>query len=294
MFKAWLDAQGDKELVRPALEGWLAIPERAQSPEASFVFKAWLDAQGHTKLIARAVEKWLEVRGNAQSQDAGFLFRSWGDKEKRLPQWMEHPAETWFLTWLNTEDPIYPLKYITQIRSLSATTIHAIVKYCHGMSDSVDALHRLNRLSPDFGVIAERGFLIEIVSEVVDKAVKQDRKRGTPLVVFSGARCIARICALPLRDEHARSAFIGLAHASFHLLQHISWVKGLSFQDCSPDSVDAMVSVNWEDLIKRALQAGAPKDEALRRGLMIWCDLCKPYASTGGQAMYTRLRDLAN
>ncbi|MCD4767858.1 MAG: hypothetical protein K8R34_15295, partial [Methanosarcinales archaeon] len=90
VFKAWLDAGGEKELVQEPIEAWLE--EHKTELEAQFVFKAWLDAGGEKELVQEPIEAWLEE--HKTELEAQFVFKAWLDAggEKELVQ---EPIEAW-------------------------------------------------------------------------------------------------------------------------------------------------------------------------------------------------------
>jgi hypothetical protein len=82
VFKPALEA-GDPESARQAVSDWLAA--RGGQPEAAFVFRLWLDAGGERELVAAPVSAWLEKYG--ERLDASFVLRAWlnsGGKWRRV------------------------------------------------------------------------------------------------------------------------------------------------------------------------------------------------------------------
>jgi hypothetical protein len=111
-FKPWLDA-GDPDSARPAVTEWLAM--HGSEPEAAFVFRLWLDAGGERDLVAEAVNGWLERYG--ERIDASFVLRAWlnaGGKWRRVKHavlpWLERydrepDARHVLVAWLTAGAP---------------------------------------------------------------------------------------------------------------------------------------------------------------------------------------------
>ena len=81
VYKAWLNAGGDTQLVRDPIGSWLAAHKGSEP--AGFVYPAWLDAGGDKELVCDAIGSW--VAAHKDSVDAPFVYKAWldagGDKE---------------------------------------------------------------------------------------------------------------------------------------------------------------------------------------------------------------------
>ena len=108
VYKAWLDAAGDKALVEPSIRAWLG--RHAETLEAQFVYKAWLEAKGAFSVVRDPVLAWLDCnKGN--------------------------------------RDAVYALKFVLREPSLPTATIIAAAQWCETFADSDDAIWRLATLS---------------------------------------------------------------------------------------------------------------------------------------------------
>ncbi|NTW19764.1 MAG: hypothetical protein HGA42_09215 [Nostocales cyanobacterium W4_Combined_metabat2_030] len=77
--RAWLDASGEKELIREPIDAWLKV--HATALEAGFVYKSWLDAGGEKEIVKEYIPPWLkkfplefETRFVIDSLSALFVF----------------------------------------------------------------------------------------------------------------------------------------------------------------------------------------------------------------------------
>ncbi len=92
VFKAWLDAGGKKNIIEKYIEPWIqAFPKEI---ETHFVFKAWLDAGGKKNIIEKYIEPWIQAFPTAL--DTSFVFQAWldagGEKniiEKYIEPWIK-------------------------------------------------------------------------------------------------------------------------------------------------------------------------------------------------------------
>ena len=75
IFKAWLDAGGEKEFIKDYIRAWLKkYPEEMGT---HFVIKAWLDAGGDKELVKNCVEAWLKKY--REEMETSFVIQSWLD-----------------------------------------------------------------------------------------------------------------------------------------------------------------------------------------------------------------------
>ncbi|HYN21083.1 MAG TPA: hypothetical protein VE078_08995 [Thermoanaerobaculia bacterium] len=92
VLRSWLDAGGDREVVREYLDHWLGL--HGTLADSQFVMKAWLDSGGEPEFVKGYLTEWLKSYGG--TPDAGFIFKSWlnagGEREAVQPQmtrWLE-------------------------------------------------------------------------------------------------------------------------------------------------------------------------------------------------------------
>ena len=98
VYKAWLDAGGDKALVEQPIRSWLGLHKT--DPEARFVYKAWLDAGGDKALVEQPIRSWLGL--HATDPEASHVYKAWLDAggDKAL---VEQPIRSWL--GLHKTDP---------------------------------------------------------------------------------------------------------------------------------------------------------------------------------------------
>jgi hypothetical protein len=73
VFRAWLQAHGDIDVVRPHVHRWL---ERYfEIPEAEFIYCAWLQAGGEKDEIFTSLAAWMEMHWHRI--DAGYVYSHW-------------------------------------------------------------------------------------------------------------------------------------------------------------------------------------------------------------------------
>ena len=93
VIKPWLDAGGEKEIVKDYIPPWLKkFPEVV---ETSFLIKSWLDAQGDRELVKNCIKPWLG-KFPFEEEDTSFVLRAWlnagGERqevETFVAQWLE-------------------------------------------------------------------------------------------------------------------------------------------------------------------------------------------------------------
>ncbi|MGB3844763.1 MAG: hypothetical protein WA940_02750 [Sphingopyxis sp.] len=73
LYAAWLNAGEDPGVVRPYVLAWME--EYSTLPEMRFACTAWLDAGGATDDIRDIVRSWVALYGTLL--DSSFVFRSW-------------------------------------------------------------------------------------------------------------------------------------------------------------------------------------------------------------------------
>lgn len=94
VYKAWLDAKGDRDIVREAALAW--IDKYGARSEAQFLFAAWLNAGEDIKAVGEKLPAWVAEHGTLF--DASYTLRAWleagGDLDtvgKAIPAWLaEH------------------------------------------------------------------------------------------------------------------------------------------------------------------------------------------------------------
>jgi hypothetical protein len=90
VYRAWLDADGARELVEEPIRKW--IEQHGDSEAAQFVYHAWLEAGGDRVLVEESIRKWLEQHRELAA--AGFVYRAWLDAggDRTL---VEAPIRNW-------------------------------------------------------------------------------------------------------------------------------------------------------------------------------------------------------
>ena len=118
--------------------------KHAETPEARFVYKAWLDAAGDRGLVEASIRVWLVK--HAETPEAGFVYKAWLEADGAFSA-IQTPALAWFGRNHANPDAVYPLKFILRERSLPATTVIAAAQWCETFAASEDAIWRLAALS---------------------------------------------------------------------------------------------------------------------------------------------------
>jgi hypothetical protein len=82
--------------------------------EASFVIQAWLNSQGNRDLIQAFLIAWLQEHGDAL--EAEFVFRAWlrAGGPFRL---IKEPALRWIGTFRDRQEATYLSTYVAQQKS---------------------------------------------------------------------------------------------------------------------------------------------------------------------------------
>jgi hypothetical protein len=93
VIQSWLDAQGEKEMVKDYIPPWLK--KFPLEMETSFVIQSWLDARGDRELVKKYIKPWLS-KFPFEEKDTSFVLRAWlnafGEPEEVAPfvvQWLE-------------------------------------------------------------------------------------------------------------------------------------------------------------------------------------------------------------
>ena len=103
VYQAWLDAKGDIELVQGHIKAWLRV--NAITPEANFVYRAWLDAKGDIELIYEHLKAWLKV--NEAALDTQFVYKAWLDAKGDIELVREHLE-----AWLKVNDTTLDAQFV--------------------------------------------------------------------------------------------------------------------------------------------------------------------------------------
>jgi hypothetical protein len=106
--RAWLDAGGERELVRDAIAAWLK--DHATDAEADFLCRAWLEARGSFSLVKLPAIRWLSQ--HCHTAEAVYLTKVLA-KQRDLPAQTVVDILTWCRTFAIHEDAIWRL---TQLR----------------------------------------------------------------------------------------------------------------------------------------------------------------------------------
>ena len=109
VIQSWLDAKGEKEMVKEYIPPWLK--KFPLDMETSFVIKSWLLAEGEKNLVKQYIERWLDKF--PAEMETHFVIKVWLDKggEKEIvsdyiPPWLKKfplEMETSFIikSWLD-------------------------------------------------------------------------------------------------------------------------------------------------------------------------------------------------
>ncbi|HSS51412.1 MAG TPA: hypothetical protein VLX28_20915 [Thermoanaerobaculia bacterium] len=141
VLKAWLDAGGEKDLVKEAVSLWLG--EHGTALDAQFVLTAWLDAGGEKDLVKEVLSAWLEQ--HAKEPVSGFVIRAWLEKKgdfsrvrQAAIQWLSHHRESL--------DATFVIKFLARQPDLPTGTVQDILAWCRAFPLHDDALWRLTSL----------------------------------------------------------------------------------------------------------------------------------------------------
>ncbi|MEI6195925.1 MAG: hypothetical protein WCS42_16520, partial [Verrucomicrobiota bacterium] len=175
VYKAWLEAGGDKNLMRLPVRAWLE--KHGLTYEASFVYPAWLKAGGEVDLVAEFIEQWLKQYDTIE--DASFIYEFWlirgGDKSLVRPHirsWLAMHSEipqarfvykTWLeaggefalielsvLRWMEKNranaDSIFITRLIAREKHLSDQTLKRLVAWTGKMPEKDKCVSSFSQL----------------------------------------------------------------------------------------------------------------------------------------------------
>jgi len=142
---AWLDAGGEKELVKGTVILWLGAHGTAL--EAEFVLKAWLDAGGEKDLVRDGVGLWLACFSEVPETD--YLIRAWLQRKGEFAL-VRGPAILWMRLYKNDQEAAFLTKFLAKQVDLPTETVHDILAWCRNFFSSEDALWRLTSLGRHF------------------------------------------------------------------------------------------------------------------------------------------------
>ena len=109
MFKSWLDAGGDRNLVKDSIKDWLAKPDNVDHPELDFLIRSWIEARGNFSLVKEPACRWLAK--NRENYEA-----------------------------------VYCTKHLARQRELPEETILHILEWCNCFHQDHDSIYRLGQL----------------------------------------------------------------------------------------------------------------------------------------------------
>jgi len=280
VFQAWLDARGELGLVREPVKDWLAVESNRLLPEASFVFKSWLSAKGPSAEIEAALRAWISVPKHAEDHRAGFIIHVYGNREGGLPGWLIEPACAWARAWRHRQDAAYALKHVVSIRNLDVETLQAALDWCRCYPNHVDALSRFSNAMkvPSVNELSDRAALFEIAVQLIDAAVAQ--KSDTAFTRYSlvdGLSSLVNLASLRSRNASERAA-AGMLPARACVLIRLIPVVGLP--KLRDSFLRVLASADWEAFVVDAIPPIVQLDQALKNGLRIWIEHCRPWAPT--------------
>ncbi len=199
VYKAWLEAGGDKELVHKHIEAWLA--EHGMIADAHFVYNAWLDAGGDKELVHKHIEAWLGEHGTAPGSD--FLYRAWleagGDFSLVKPasiQWMRENRDK--------KEAVYLSKVLAKQRDLPVEAVRDILTWCRQFPTDEDALWRFTQLRSHLLREEIAGDLCDTSEEIVRALISGDARPAKVTCGQINAVFYYLITAQGLRDGDAR------------------------------------------------------------------------------------------
>lgn len=73
IYRAWLGANGDVDVVAQPIKDWLSHGSNRLLPHARFIYSAWLDAKGELDVVTEPIKEWLSHEKNRLLPDANFI-----------------------------------------------------------------------------------------------------------------------------------------------------------------------------------------------------------------------------
>ena len=126
----------------PGADPQLARPARDR-PRREFVYKAWLDAGGDKGLVEQPIRNWLEC--HAESQVADFVMRAWLDAGGDAGLVID-AACCWIATNWHRQEAVYLTKELSKLEALPAAAVKDILRWCCHFPEDEDTLWRLTAL----------------------------------------------------------------------------------------------------------------------------------------------------
>ena len=163
IYKAWLEAGGEKELVQEPIEAWLE--EYKTNTEARFIYKAWLDAGCEKELVQESIEAWLEE--HKTNHEADFVYKAWLEAGGEF-SFVSSSAILWLHQNYDKLEAVYLTKFLAKQKDIPVETVKDILMWCHQFPNNEDALWRLTQLSKHL-LREEAGEKVIITSEAVLK-----------------------------------------------------------------------------------------------------------------------------
>lgn len=144
--EAWLDADGDLDVVADAVNDWLGHENNRLLPETSFVYTSWLDAGGKLQVVAEAINDWFAHENNRLLPEAEVVYRAWLQARGKFAA-IRKPVLEWIRTHTLERSAVYLLKYVVKQRVLPDDVTAKILEWCAEFAHDPDAIWRLNSLS---------------------------------------------------------------------------------------------------------------------------------------------------
>ena len=141
VYPAWLDAGGEKELVRDQMLAWLG--KHGTDAGADFVYKAWLETSGEKELVRDQMLAWLGK--HATDAEADFVCKAWLEADGEF--WViRSPAILWLHQNCEKAEAVYVTKFLAKQLDIPIETVRDILTWCQSFPADEDALWRLTQL----------------------------------------------------------------------------------------------------------------------------------------------------
>jgi hypothetical protein len=140
-YRAWLDAGGEIAMIQESLVKWLAKYEALE--EATYVYRGWIDAGGDKEIIRESLIAWLEEHG--ESAESDFIYKAWLEKGGSFAVIRQYAIQ-WLSRNYEREEAVFLTKYLAKQADIPVETVRDILNWCRKFSTNEDALWRMMQL----------------------------------------------------------------------------------------------------------------------------------------------------
>jgi hypothetical protein len=128
--------------VQEPIKVWLG--KHGENIDARFVYKSWLDAGGDKELVQEPIKVWLGK--NRDNHEADFVYKAWLDAGGAFSVVSSY-AILWLHQNYNKEEAVYLTKFLAKQRDIPIETVKDILMWCQRFPNSDDTLWRFTQLS---------------------------------------------------------------------------------------------------------------------------------------------------